>query len=245
MKTIIIVQARMTSTRLPGKVLLKILDKSLVEYQIERLRRVRLADKLVVATTVNDSDLPIVQECSRLGIDYFRGSEDDLLSRYYLAACQYEAADVVRITSDCPLIDPEVINKVIGFYQDNRPHYDYVSNVLTRTYPRGMDTEVFSFKILEEACMAANSPAEREHVTPFIYQNPQRFSLANVANDIDLSQHRWTVDTVEDFQLIKNIVEEVYPVNPLFSMNDVIRVLDQHPGWSEINRLIEQKKLGD
>jgi len=235
----------MTSTRLPGKVLLKILDKSLLEYQMERLRRVKLADSIVIATTVNETDQPIVEECSRLGVHCFRGSEEDLLSRYYLAASQCEASAVVRITSDCPLIDPVVIDRVIGVYRDNLPSYDYVSNVLTRTYPRGMDTEVFSFKVLETAFQETVLPAHREHVTPFIYQNPQRFSLANVANDTDLSGHRWTVDTVEDFSLIKNILEEIYPVNPLFAMGDILGVLDKNPAWRDINRAIEQKKLGE
>ncbi|PKM77599.1 MAG: acylneuraminate cytidylyltransferase [Firmicutes bacterium HGW-Firmicutes-15] len=243
MKTVIIVQARMTSTRLPGKILKRVLDKSLLEYQIERLRRVQLADDIVIATTVNQSDEPIIQECARLGMSVFRGSEEDVLSRYYLAAIQFGATDVVRITSDCPLIDSQIIDKVIQKYQENLTEFDYVSNTQIRSYPRGMDTEVFSLKALEEAYREANSLSEREHVTPYLYQNPNRFRILQVVADNDMSGHRWTVDTEEDLQLIKNIIEALYPVNPHFTMEEVLRLLDQHSDWLQINAHVIQKTI--
>ncbi|HSV31132.1 MAG TPA: glycosyltransferase family protein [Atribacteraceae bacterium] len=229
MKTVIIVQARMTSTRLPGKVLMEVRGKPLLEYQIERLSRVQLVDALVIATTVNDTDQPIVDLCRRLGISYFRGSEDDVLSRYYHAALEQAADTVVRITADCPLVDPTVVDDVIRFYRDHFPSYDYVANILERTYPRGMDTEVFSFQALEKAHHKAEAPYQREHVTPFINSQPQRFCLGNVRHHEDLSSHRWTVDTIEDFELVQRVIDMLYTISPFFSIRDIVRTLEKIP----------------
>ena len=244
MKTIIIIQSPMTSTRLPGKVLKKVLDKPLLEYQIERLRQVKHAGEIVIATTTNDADQPIVDLCRRLSVPYFRGSEQDVLARYHDAAKEYQAEVIVRITSDCPLIDPHIIDKVIQFYLDHRPEYDYVSNSLERTYPRGMDTEVFAVKALNEAFAAATAQPDREHVTPFIHRQPDRYRLANVAHSENQSRHRWTVDTPEDFELVKNIITALYPANPLFTMQDCLDLLAKYPEWGKINAHIEQKVYG-
>lgn len=244
MKVIIIVQARMTSTRLPGKVLKKVLGKSLLECQIERLQRVKLAQNIVIATTTNDTDQPIVDLCKKLNVAYFRGSETDVLARYHGAAMAYLADVVVRVTSDCPLIDPQIIDKVIKFYLDYYPEYDYVSNTLRRSYPRGMDTEVFSVKVLNEIFKDAVLQPDREHVTPFIYHHPERFKLANVTSTIDYSNHRWTVDTYEDFELISNIISTLYPVKRLFNMQDCLDLLDKYPEWVRINANVQQKVYG-
>lgn len=242
-KTVIIVQARMTSTRLPGKILREVLGKPLLEYQIERLRQVRLADELVIATTANDTDQPIMDLCERLGVAYYRGSQEDVLSRYYEAATQFDADVVVRVTSDCPLIDPGVIDELIGLYIDNRDKYDYVSNTLERTYPRGLDTEVFSMVALEKAHKEAREQPEREHVTLYIYRCPEQFRLGNFGNAIDYSHHRWTVDTPEDFRFIKLIIQELYPINNRFTWLDVLNILNEHPEWLEINAAVKQKKV--
>jgi spore coat polysaccharide biosynthesis protein SpsF len=242
-KTIIIVQARMTSTRLPGKVLMEVRGKSLLEYQIERLRQVRLADELVIATTTNDTDQPIVELCERLGAAYYRGSEEDVLSRYYEAATQSGADVVVRVTSDCPLIDPGVMDEVIALYINNRDKYDYVSNTLERTYPRGLDTEVFSMAALEKAYNEAREQPEREHVTLFIYRRPEQFPLANSSSATDYSYHRWTVDTPEDFALIKRIFMGLYPVNSRFTWLEVLDLLNENPEWVEINAGVKQKEV--
>ncbi len=239
-----IIQARMTSTRLPGKVLKEVLGRPLLDYQIERLRRVKAADGVVVATTANETDGPIVELCSRLSVPVFRGSEDDVLSRYYFAAREHGAEAVVRLTSDCPLIDPAVVDRVIGFYIERRPDFDYVSNCLQRTYPRGMDTEVFSFKALEQAFNEAVERHDREHVTPFIYSRPDRFALANVAYGKDESRHRWTVDTPEDFELIRRVIETLYPVKPGFAMEDVLALFEKDKSLFLINAHVEQKKPG-
>jgi len=216
MKTVIIDQARMTSTRLPGKVMKEVFGKPLLEYQIERLKRANEADELVIATTTNDTDQPIVELCERLGVAYYRGSEEDVLLRYYEAATKFEADVVVRVTSDCPLIDPAVVDRVIEYYKNNWEKYDYVSNTLTRTYPRGMDNEVFSYKALQEAYYNAQEQLEREHVTPYICCHPERYRLDNVSHHENQSQHRWTVDQIEDFLLIENIIKALYPNNPQF-----------------------------
>lgn len=243
MKTVIIDQARMTSTRLPGKVIKEVLGKPLLEYQIERLRRANEADELVIATTTNNNDLPIVKLCERLGVAYYRGSEEDVLSRYYEAATKFGADILVRVTSDCPLIDPAVVDKVIEHYKDNRDNYDYVSNTLSRTYPRGMDTEVFSYQVLQEAFVNAKEQPEREHVTPYICWQPERYRLDNVSHHENQSHHRWTVDTPEDFELIKLILQVLYPVSNKFTWLDVIQLLNKHPEWVKINAAVKQKQL--
>ncbi|WKA47114.1 glycosyltransferase family protein [Geobacillus zalihae] len=243
MKVAAIIQARMGSTRFPGKVLKKVLGKTLLEYQIERVKRAKTIDEIIIATTTKESDDPIVQLCQQLSIPYYRGSEEDVLSRYYEAATEFGVDVVVRLTSDCPIIDPNVIDKVVEHYLENKDRYDYVSNTLTRTYPRGLDTEVMSYEVLKKAHDEAKELIYREHVTAYIYHHPDQFRLCNVSNEKDESKHRWTVDTEEDFLLIKNILETLYPLNPLFTLEDVIQILRDKPEWVEINAHIQQKKL--
>ncbi|MCK4858639.1 MAG: glycosyltransferase family protein, partial [candidate division Zixibacteria bacterium] len=202
MITAIIVQARMRSKRLPGKVLKTVLGKSLLEYQTERLRRVTLADKIIIATTTNTTDQPLVEFCQQHSLPCFRGSEEDVLGRYCGAAASHEVDVIVRVTADCPLIDPKVIDKVIRCYLDSQGSFDFVSNTLARTYPRGMDCEVFPALLLEEIEREATAPPDREHVTPFFYRHPDRYRLGNVTHESDQSRHRWTVDTHEDLELI-------------------------------------------
>ena len=233
----------MASTRLPGKVLTSVMGKPLLEYQIERLQRVRRADDIIIATTMKNTEQPIVDLSERLGVKVFRGSEEDVLSRYFGAAQENRLDVVVRITADCPLIDPVVIDAVIGAYLDNAENCDYVSNCLTRTFPRGMDTEVFPFRVLEKVYREAIGKPYREHVTPYIYVDNQRFRLLNVAFQRDESHHRLTVDTPADFILIERILETLYPIKPLFELEDVLALLIAHPNWVEINSQIEQKMI--
>lgn len=243
LKTVIIIQARMGSTRLPGKILKEVLEKPLLSYQIERLKRVTLADEIVLATTTNSLDQKVVDFCRQEQISFFRGSEDDVLSRYTEAAKHFDAKVVVRVSGDCPLIDPKIVDKVIGFYFQHYPTYHYVSNTLERTYPRGLDVEVFSLSALEQAAKASTRPEEREHVTPYIYRHPELFALANVAHSTNESHHRWTVDTEEDFQLIAKILKTLYPKNPDFTMDDILELLKKHPDWMLINAHIRQKPI--
>jgi len=242
-RVVAILQARMGSTRLPGKVLNKVLDRPLLLYEIERLRRSHLIDEIVVATTTSQLDKQIVRFCEESHFPVFCGSEEDVLDRYYRAAKAFKADVVIRVTGDCPIIDPEVVDQVIAFYLEASPPFDYVSNTLQRTYPRGLDIEVFSFKGLERAAHETKLPYEREHVTPYFYQHPELFRLGNVACETDESRHRWTVDTAEDFELISRLLGELYPNNPEFRMADVLQVLKDHPDWVKINAHIEQKPM--
>lgn len=244
MKKVLIVQARMGSTRLPGKVLKPVLGKPLLAYQVERLQRVKLADAVVLATTINDVDHLLVDFAQAHNLPCHRGSEEDVLSRYRGAAEEVGADVIVRVTADCPLIDPAVIDEVINAFVKAQPDCDYASNTLRRTYPRGMDCEVFGRKTLEIAYAEAVEPAHREHVTPFMYQNPDRFVLRSVEYESDHSDHRWTVDTVEDLALVSLILEHLYPENPCFTLEDCLSLLAQHPDWSRINAGVQQKALG-
>ena len=241
MKTAIITQARMTSTRLPGKVLKTILDKPLLEYHVERLQRSKLADDVIVATTLNSADDLIVKWCEDNRVHYFRGSENDVLSRYYYAAKHYDVDVVARVTSDCPLIDPAVIDKVIFYFLSAVDKYHCVSNTIRRTYPRGMDVSVFSFDVLKEINLKATSQLNREHVTSFIYENPQTYLFGNVEWGRDASEHRWTVDTIEDFSLVRIIIEELYPNKTNFSLLDCLNFIEKNPELKKINSHIEQK----
>lgn len=243
MKVVCIIQARMTSTRLPGKVLKKVLRKTLLEYQLERVKYSKLIDEIIVATTTNDSDIPIIELCNQLGITFFRGSEDDVLERYYQAALENNGDVIVRLTSDCPLIDPKIIDKNIEMYLYG--NYDYVSNTQERTYPRGMDTEVFSFELLKKADLNSLLDYEREHVTPYFYTNNKKFLIGQVKNQEDYSNYRLTVDTVEDLELITVILENLYPKNGKFKLDNIIKFLKENPELATLNQHIEQKKLGE
>jgi spore coat polysaccharide biosynthesis protein SpsF len=242
MRKLIIVQARMTSTRLPGKVMKIVCDKPLLEHLIDRLKRVKYADQIVIATTVNETDNIIVELCKKLDISYCRGSEEDVLGRYYEAAVEYGGDVIIRITSDCPVIDPDVVGYLIDFYMKNLKKYDYVTNTLKRTYPRGMDAEIVSFKALKEAHFNAYDPFDREHVTPFIRNRPTQYRLHNIKYSSDLSRYRLTVDTSEDMELIRRIFESLYYRNPLFSLKDMLDQMEHTPEWAAINAHIEQKE---
>ncbi|KAB8135351.1 NTP transferase domain-containing protein [Gracilibacillus oryzae] len=239
MKTAAIIQARMGSTRLPGKVLRQVLGKPLLSYQLERIRQAEKVDEIIVATTTEEIDDEIVHFCQSENILCFRGSEQDVLSRYYEASKLTDANVIVRLTSDCPLIDPEVIDKVIGAYTESS---DYVSNVMQRTYPRGMDVEVFSKELLGKIHQYAKTESDREHVTTYVRDQPDLFQVVDVLHDINYSKLRLTIDTAEDFQLVKNIMEALNQVKPQFRLDDIISVLNDHPEWLKINQHIEQKR---
>jgi spore coat polysaccharide biosynthesis protein SpsF len=243
MSTAIIVQARMTSTRLPGKVLLPVAGRPLLSYLLERLRRVTLADRIIIATTINNTDSPIVDFCAAEGVGCTRGSEHDVLARYWEAATRFDADTIVRVTSDCPLIDPPLIDSAIETYVKAAGSYDYVSNMIEPSWPCGMAVEVFSAQALAEAHAESTEEAEREHVTPFIYWRPGRYRIKSLTMAPDLSHHRWTVDTPEDFDLVRRILEALYPDNPGFGMADVLALLAGHPDWEAINQHIAQKTV--
>ncbi|WP_431029188.1 cytidylyltransferase domain-containing protein [Lysinibacillus sp. LZ02] len=242
MRIVAIIQARMGSTRLPGKILKKVNNKPLLSYQIERLQQSQYINELVIATTIETQDDLIIEFCKENSILYFRGSETDVLSRYYEAALAFKADAIVRITSDCPIIDVQIVDKTIQHFIES-DKFDYVSNTVERTYPRGLDTEIFSFGALEKAYHEAVLERDREHVTAYFYTNPDVFSMGHIKNDMDYSKYRWTVDTIEDFELIKKIIQALYVKKPLFSLQDTIKVMNENPIWFNINAHIEQKKL--
>lgn len=243
MAVVMVVQARMNSSRLPGKVLKCVGGKPLLAYQLERLRRVKNVDKLIIATTRNRSDDDIVDFCKKHALDYFRGDEEDVLSRYYEVAKAHSAEAIVRITADCPLIDPEVVEEVVGYYLSEFPKYDYVSNIINRSFPRGMDTEIFSVETLEKTFRHASSKFEREHVTPYMYQKKDRFCIADVLAQENNSHFRWTVDTQADFHFVREIIETLYPKCKTFSMKDVLELLEKRPELNKINEHIRQKEM--
>jgi len=225
----------MGSTRLPGKILKKVMNKPLLEYQIERLKQVKNADNLIIATTKNQIDQPVKMLCEKLQCSYYLGSEKNVLSRYYEAALKFKADCIVRINADCPLIDPEIVEEIIGYYHLNSNKFDYVSNILEKSYPIGLHTEVFSMNALIRANQNASSKIEQEHVTPYIYRNPDIFRLYSYSIKDDLSKYRWTVDYPEDLRLVRVILEKLYPVNPGFKMMDIIDLMNSDKNLMQIN----------
>jgi spore coat polysaccharide biosynthesis protein SpsF len=240
MHVLIIVQARMNSERLPGKVLKEVLGRPLLSYIIERLKSVPQT-QLIIATTTEAEDDAIAALCQKEGVEVFRGSQNDVLDRYYQAATKAKGSVIVRVTGDCPCIDPLVVEQVIQFYLKN--NYDYVSNTLEWTFPRGMDVEVFSYDVLAEAHKNAKNPSEREHVTLYIYTHPEKYTLGNYARKENVSQYRLTVDTQEDYELIKRIIENLYPSNPKYTLGEMITLLELKPAWANLNAHIKQKKI--
>jgi spore coat polysaccharide biosynthesis protein SpsF len=238
-RVVAIVQARMGSVRLPGKVLAEIEGQPMLWRVLQRTRATQTLDEIVVATSVEPADDAIAAFCGEHECACFRGSEIDVLDRYYQAAREYDADAVVRITSDCPLIDPEVTDKTVYAFLKQRP--DYASNSLDRTYPRGLDTEVIARPALERAWRAAREAYQRVHVTPYIYQNPGKFKILSVRGEIDYSAYRWTVDTPEDLKFVRAVYAHME--EKLFCWGDVIGLLERKPELAEINRSVAQKEL--
>lgn len=242
MRVAVIVQARMGSTRLPGKVLKPVLGKPLLTYQLERLRRSRTASTIVLATSTLPGDDALAAWAKDNGVACVRGSETDVLDRFRAAAAAAEADVVVRVTGDCPLIDPGVLDDTVtGFLAAGANGYGSNCNP-ERTFPRGLDVEVLSRAALEEAAALAQAPAEREHVTPYLISRPERFPPVLHKSGENLGGLRWTVDAPEDFELVKRIIETLYPANPAFGWREVLGVLEQHPDWSALNSHVEQKR---
>lgn len=230
----------MGSTRLPGKVLIDLGGESVLARVVRRLRRADLVDEIAVATTTSAADNAIVSECEHFSVAVFRGQENDVLDRYYQAAHWVNADAIVRITSDCPLIDAELTDNTIRAFIDCKP--DYASNALQRTYPRGLDTEVISCDALTRAWQEARFSYQRAHVTPYIYENPDRFHIVPVRGDADYSDLRWTLDTPEDLTFIRAIYERM-DNDDSFSWRDVLALLESEPQLTELNREVRQKAL--
>jgi spore coat polysaccharide biosynthesis protein SpsF (cytidylyltransferase family) len=235
-KTAVITQARMSSTRLPGKVMKSLAGKTVLAHFVERLQRMKTVDFVVVATTTGPEDDGIVKEMETRfpQVRVFRGDRDDVLDRYYQAAKKFGVKTIVRITSDCPLVDPKVSDEVVQRYREAGCDYG-CNNFPPRSYPLGLDTEVFSFEALERAWKEAKDPREREHVTPYIRENADKFKTCEVRSPRPLGALRWTVDYPQDYQFVCEIFERLYPAKPDFSMEDVLAVLQKEPGLRKLN----------
>lgn len=242
-KIIGIIEARMRSTRLPGKVLKPVLGRPMLELMVERLRRARTLDGLIIATTDQPSDDPICELANSLGIGCFRGSEEDVLDRVHRTAESAGADIIVELTGDCPLHDPAIVDKVVADYRLGGA--DFVANMLSYTTPRGTDVRVFSAPALAEIAATSQDPADREHVSLHFWEHPEKYRLRNVSFDLgdDAAEFRLTVDTPADFTLVSRIYEALYPVNSDFSIHDVLDYLRQHPDVAIINRDIKQKAV--
>ena len=242
-RTVATIEARMTSTRLPGKVLMEILGRPVLELMVERLRRVPSLDGIVIATTVNAADDPVAALAERLGVGVWRGSEHDVLRRVLDAARHHRIDVIVETTGDCPLIDPAAVEECIRVYRAAKA--DYVSNTLERTYPIGMDTQVFATSVLADAAKRTDDAGDHEHVSLYIYRHPETYTLRNVPAPAHLRRPELalTLDTPEDFALIRAVFEELYPRNPAFGLADVMALLDRRPDIARINTHVRRKKV--
>jgi spore coat polysaccharide biosynthesis protein SpsF len=228
-----LLQARMSSSRLPGKVLKPLAGVPSLVRQIERIERARTISQLTVVTSTDVSDDPLAEVCRANGTAVYRGSLNDVLDRFYQAALPQKSQHLARLTGDCPLADPDVIDRVARFYLEG--DYDYASNAVEPTFPDGLDVECFKFSSLETAWREAELPSEREHVTPFFYKHPEHFKVGAYKNETDLSALRWTLDEAADYEVIKAIYEGLYPKNPNFTMGDILEFLNAHPDVTALN----------
>ncbi|MBM4134039.1 MAG: acylneuraminate cytidylyltransferase [Nitrospira sp.] len=231
-RTVAIIQARMGSTRLPGKILARIGAMTVLEHVIAAVRAIENLDDIVVATTTAPQDKAVLDLANRIGVYGFAGHEADVLDRYYQAALRHNAETIVRITADCPFLDPWVSSKVVARFRQG--DVDYVSNCRPRSYPDGLDTEVFSFAALSEANMKGRLSSEREHVTPYIWNRPDRFRIASVVHPEDLSSMRWTVDEPKDLAFLLAVRDKLEG-EPPYHMDQVLAVLAQLPELQKIN----------
>ena len=242
MRTVAIIQARMNSSRLPGKVLLDLAGKPMLVHVVERALCARTVDAVAIATTSDPADDPIEALCKEMGYPVYRGSQFDVLDRFYQAAQTFQADTIVRITADCPVIDPDVIDQVVDAFHTTAA--DFACNRLPppwkRTWPIGLDTEVCAFSGLERAWKEAHLPFEREHVMPYFYDSEGRFKVVVVDHDPDYGAMRWTVDTPEDLQLLREIFNHFKGENT-FTWLDVLVLVERNPALAQINASVKAK----
>lgn len=231
-----IIQARMNSRRLPEKVMKEISGKAMLWYVVKRLEYSKKVEDIIIATTKNPQDDAIEEFCKKNLFKFFRGSETDVLDRYFQCASEYEVETVVRITADCPLIDPKIVDKVVGEYKKRSRDFDGASNIIKRRYPIGLDTEVLSFESLEKCWENASRKHQREHVTQYIYENPDEFKLISIENNADYSGLRWTVDEIDDLEFIRQIYKRLYDGKNSFGMRETLETLEKEPYLKKINQ---------
>lgn len=244
MRTVAFVQARTGSTRLPGKVLRDIGGRPMLARVVDRAKQCTGVDDVVVVTSIDPGDDALVPLCGALGVPLFRGSELDVLERYTLAARAHSADVCVRITSDCPLLDPGVSSMIVKRFHDAMPGVDYASNKIPQSFPRGLDTEVCTVDALERAYREATLPYERTHVMPYFYEHPERFRLLSITSEVDRADWRWTVDTAEDLEFVTRVYERLGLTGD-FGWLDVVALIEREPQLADINRHVAQKALRD
>jgi spore coat polysaccharide biosynthesis protein SpsF len=246
MKTVAIIQARMSSSRLPGKVLKEAGGRPLIDRMVERVRKAKQIDETIVATTVDPSDDTIAEFCITAGIEFFRGNLMDVLDRYYQAALIHQAEIVVRLTGDCPFIDPVLIDETLELMI--REKADFACNRLpppmTRTFPIGLDVEAVTFTALKKAWQEAREKHEREHVMPYFYEEPGRFKVVKLDNPVDYGSLRWTVDTPEDLEFVRAVYSALGIRND-FSWMEILRIVQEHPELAQINANVHHKTMFD
>lgn len=244
MKTVAVIQAHMGSSRLPGKVLIDIEGQTMLERVLKRAAGCVEIDEVVIATSVLPIDDAVVQACQALSVPVFRGSDDDVLDRFRGAARSRGADICVRITSDCPLIDPQVSDEIVRRFKGANPPADYASNKIPPSWPRGLDTEVFTIAALEQAWEQAIRPYERTHVTVYMYEHPEQFRLLSVTSDVDRSDWRWTVDTPQDLEFVRAVYARLGAEGD-FGWRAVMDLLEREPELRVLNRQVTQKAVQD
>jgi len=240
MKVVAVLQARTTSTRLPGKVLAQIQGRPMLELMLERVRRAELIDQVIVATSTGKSDNALENLCKHLGVECYRGSLDNVLQRFRGAVRKYGGDHVVRLTGDCPLIDSGVIDATIRFYLDGG--YDYASNTMPPTFPDGLDVEVFSRQALESTFEKAGTALELEHVTPHMRNHPETFKLGGFQGSRDLSRLRWTVDEPEDLEFVRAVYDALYEKKESFGYLDVLELMEQNEELGQLNNMFSRNE---
>lgn len=243
-KVVAIIQARMDSKRLPGKILREIAGEPMLCRVVERARKAGTLAEVVVATTVDVTDDPVVATCKRRGYDCVRGSAQNVLARYITAARLHQAEVVVRLTADCPLIDAEEIDHVVRLFLARYPELDYASNRIIRTYPIGLDVEVMRMEVLEEAFEKADQLYHREHVTPYLYEDPDRYRMLSIESDVDHGRQRWTVDTPEDLEFVRAVYQR-FDGRDDFGWREILAVLEKEPELCALNAHIHHKNYRD
>ena len=245
-RTIAIIQGRKSSSRLPGKILLDIAGKPMLQHMVERTRLAKTVDQVVVATSTDPSDDPVEEFCREFGVPFYRGSQADVLDRFYQAAHLFQAGTVVRLTADCPLLDPVLVDETVSLFRSSGA--DFTANRLPppfhRTYPIGLDTEVCSFAALEGAWKEATAKHDREHVMPYLYEVAGRFLVTRVESDQDYGWMRWTVDTPEDLELIRQVAARLKD-RPAFTWRDVVAIFEREPELAQINSGVQHRTMFD
>lgn len=236
-----IIQARLSSTRLPGKVMTRFSGNTLLGHIIERISFSKYVSRILVATTENPADDKLVEWLKANDIEYFRGSESDVLNRYLEAAKQVKATHIARITSDDPFKDPGIIDEVARMYFEES--VDFAYNNKPPTFAEGLDTEIFSFQALSRAALDAREPFEREHVTQHFYRNPERFKQKNLESILDFSHLRWTIDTDQDLVMTKLVYKNLYKPGKIFLAKDILRLIEMNPQIPQINQDVKRSDM--